>query len=146
MILVIDDVKSQREISSSMLQALGYRTAAVSGGEAATQIHLRPDDSGRRIGPFPPGDYTASLMAPEVKPDRHHVPASITSNGTTDIKFTFTPDGMIYGHVAAEPKPENRPAGTTGAHPGYQIGAGKIGRRLFGTGRDVFRVEGSGSG
>ena len=35
MILVIDDVKSQREISSSMLKALGYRTAAVSGGEAA---------------------------------------------------------------------------------------------------------------
>ena len=35
MILIIDDVKSQREISSSMLQALGYRTKAVSGGEAA---------------------------------------------------------------------------------------------------------------
>ena len=35
MILIIDDVKSQREISGSMLQALGYRTAAVSGGEEA---------------------------------------------------------------------------------------------------------------
>lgn len=78
---------------------------------AATQLHLSPDDSGRRIGPFPPGDYTASLMATEVKPDRHNVPVSITGNGTTGIKFKFTPDGMIYGHVTAEPKPENRPAG-----------------------------------
>jgi len=41
MILVIDDVKSQREISSSMLKALGYRTAAVSGGEAAVDYLMK---------------------------------------------------------------------------------------------------------
>jgi PAS domain S-box-containing protein len=35
MILVIDDVKSQREISCSMLERLGYRAMAVPGGEAA---------------------------------------------------------------------------------------------------------------
>lgn len=34
-ILVVDDVASQREISCRMLQALGYRTEAVSSGEAA---------------------------------------------------------------------------------------------------------------
>jgi len=35
MILVIDDVESQREISCRLLEALRYKTKAVSGGEAA---------------------------------------------------------------------------------------------------------------
>jgi two-component system, cell cycle sensor histidine kinase and response regulator CckA len=36
-ILVVDDVKSQREISCRMLDSLGYRHAAVSGGEEAIE-------------------------------------------------------------------------------------------------------------
>jgi pimeloyl-ACP methyl ester carboxylesterase len=80
-------------------------------GAAATEIHLSPDDSGRRIGPFPIGAYTASLMASAVKPDKHHVPVSIESNSTQSLKFSLTPDGMIYGHVAAAQNVENRPAG-----------------------------------
>ncbi len=80
-------------------------------GAAATQVHLSPDDSGRRIGPFPAGDYTASLMAPSIKPDRHHVPVAITSNVTHAVKFTLSPDGMIYGHVTAAPDAEDRSAG-----------------------------------
>jgi len=78
---------------------------------AATEIHLSPNDSGRRIGPFPTGAYTASLMAAAVKPDKHHVPVSIESNGTHSLKFSLKPDGMIYGHVAAAQNPEDRPAG-----------------------------------
>ena len=35
MILVVDDVKSQREVSCKMLNVLGYRTESVSSGEAA---------------------------------------------------------------------------------------------------------------
>jgi hypothetical protein len=50
-------------------------------------------------------------MAPAVKPDKHHVPVSIESNGTHDLKFSLTPDGMIYGHVAAAQNAEDRPAG-----------------------------------
>ena len=80
-------------------------------GAAATEIHLSPDESGRRIGPFPAGAYTASLMAAAVKPDKHHVPVSIESNGTYSLKFSLTPDGMIYGHVAAAQNAEDRPAG-----------------------------------
>ncbi len=78
---------------------------------AATEIHLSPSDSGRRIGPFPAGAYTASLMAAAVKPDKHHVPVSIKSNGTHNLKFSLTPDGMIYGHVSATQNTEDRPAG-----------------------------------
>ena len=80
-------------------------------GTAATELHLSPDDSGRRIGPFPVGDYTASLMAAAVRPDKHHVPVSITGNGTHDLKFRLKPDGMVYGHVATAQNAEDRPAG-----------------------------------
>ena len=37
MILVVDDVSSQREICCSMLERLGYKTKAVSGGEEAVE-------------------------------------------------------------------------------------------------------------
>jgi PAS domain S-box-containing protein len=37
MILVVDDVESQREISCKMLEALGYKTEAVSSGEEAVE-------------------------------------------------------------------------------------------------------------
>ena len=80
-------------------------------GMPATEIHLSPDDSGRRIGPFPPGDYTASLVAAAVRPDKHHVPVTIASDDTHDLKFTLQPDGMVYGHVATAQNAEDRPAG-----------------------------------
>ena len=78
---------------------------------AATEIHLSPDDSGRRIGPFPVGTYTASLMAAAIKPDKHHLPVTIEDNDTEILKFSLAPDGMVYGHVAAAQNAEDRPAG-----------------------------------
>lgn len=77
----------------------------------AIETHLSPDDSGRRVGPFPVGRYTASLMAAAAKADRHHVPVSITDNETGYLNFTFRPDGMVYGHVVARQDAEDRPAG-----------------------------------
>ena len=78
---------------------------------SATEIHLSPDDSGRRVGPFPAGDYTASLVAASAKADRHHIPVSIANNDTHDLSFTFRPDGMVYGHVFEKQRAEDRPAG-----------------------------------
>ncbi len=78
---------------------------------AATEIHLSPDDSGRQFGPFPVGDYTASLMAASAKADRHLVPVSVMNNDTRDLSFTFRPDGMAYGHVVVRQAAEDRPAG-----------------------------------
>jgi PAS domain S-box-containing protein len=43
MILVVDDVKSQREISCRMLEKLGYEAKAVSGGEEAIDYLKRHD-------------------------------------------------------------------------------------------------------
>ncbi len=91
---------------------------------AATEIHLSPDDSGQRIGPFPIGAYTASLMASAVKPDKHHAPVSIENNGTHGLKFSLTPDGMIYGHVAAAQNAEDRPAGMPAEQ--YMPGSRKV--------------------
>ena len=78
---------------------------------AQTEIHLSPNDRGRRLGPFPAGTYTASMMAAAVKPDKHHVPVSIETNGTQHLKFSLAPDGMIYGHVAAASNAVDRSAG-----------------------------------
>ena len=80
-------------------------------GAAATEIHLSPHDSGRRLGPFPSGTYTASLMAAAIRPDRHHLPVTIENNETQSLKFSLRPDGMVYGHVAAAQSAEDRPAG-----------------------------------
>ncbi len=91
---------------------------------AATEIHPSPDDSGQRIGPFPIGAYTVSLMASAVKPDKHHVPVSIENNGTHGLKFSLTPDGMIYGHVAAAQNAEDRPAGMPAEQ--YMPGSKKV--------------------
>lgn len=77
----------------------------------AIETHLSPDDSGCRVGPFPAGKYTASLMAAAAKADRHHVPTSIADNETGYLNFTFRPDGMVYGHVVARQDTEDRPAG-----------------------------------
>ncbi len=77
----------------------------------AIETHLSPDDSGRRVGPFPAGKYTASLVAAASKADRHHVPVSIAINDTRDLNFTFRPDGMVYGHVVSRQDAEDRPVG-----------------------------------
>ena len=77
----------------------------------AIETHLSPDDSGCRVGPFPAGKYTASLMAAAAKADRHHVPVTIADSDTGYLNFTFRPDGMVYGHVVARQDTENRPAG-----------------------------------
>ena len=81
---------------------------------AATEIHLSPDDSGQRVGPFPVGDYSVSLMAAAAKADQHHVPVSITQDETHDLSYTFRPDGMVYQHVVVKQEAENRPAGMPG--------------------------------
>ena len=76
-----------------------------------TEIHLSPDDSGRRIGPLPAGDYTASLMAAAVKANRNSMPVSIANDVTHALSFTFRPAGMVYGHVVVRQSAEDRPVG-----------------------------------
>ncbi|MDP1992430.1 MAG: alpha/beta hydrolase [Syntrophales bacterium] len=78
---------------------------------AETVISLSANDSGRILGPFPPGDYSASMIAIAANPGGKDVPVSIASNQTKDLNFVFTPDGTISGYVTTAMKPEDRPVG-----------------------------------
>jgi len=78
---------------------------------AETIIALSADDNGRILGPFPPGDYSASIVAAAVKPGKKDVPVSIENNTTKELDFVFTPDGIFSGYVTAALKPEDRPVG-----------------------------------
>ncbi len=78
---------------------------------AQTAIYLSANDNGRILGPFPPGDYSADMIAIAANPREKNVPVSIESNKTKELDFVFTPDGMIFGYVTTALKPEDRPAG-----------------------------------
>ena len=64
---------------------------------AETVIYLSANDNGRKLGPFPSGDYSVSIYAEAVKPRGGNIPVSIESNKTKEINFVFTPDGIISG-------------------------------------------------
>ncbi len=46
--------------------------------DAETVITLRPDDSGRVLGPFPPGDYSASMTAMAARTGEKNLPLSLS--------------------------------------------------------------------
>lgn len=76
-----------------------------------TIIALSANDDGRVLGPFPPGDYFASLTAMAAKPGEKNVPIAIRSGQTKELRFVLTPDGTIAGYATAALRPEDRPAG-----------------------------------
>ncbi len=78
---------------------------------ADTVVFLTADDNGRIIGPFPPGDYLASIVTMAGKPGKKHVPVSVESNTTRELDFVVTPDGVIRGCVTASLMPEDKIVG-----------------------------------
>jgi len=78
---------------------------------AETVISLSADDNDRILGPFPPGDYSASMAAIAANPGEKNVPVSIEGNKTKRLNFVFAPDGIISGYVTTALKPEDRPVG-----------------------------------
>lgn len=74
-------------------------------------IPLSAADQGRKLGPFPAGNYSASMVALAVKPEKKEVPVSIENNKLKNIDFVLTPDGTISGYVTAAMKEEDRPVG-----------------------------------
>ena len=79
--------------------------------DAEIVITLSADDNGRILGPFPLGDYSASMVAMATRAGEKNVPLSIESSKTKDLNFVFTPDGTISGYVTTALKAEDRPAG-----------------------------------
>ncbi len=76
-----------------------------------TEVALRPDDNGKKLGPFPDGNYIASIYAEGVRPIKNKVPVSIESDHINEINFSFVPDGMLSAYVMAAIKPENKTVG-----------------------------------
>jgi len=72
---------------------------------------LNPDDNGRVLGPFPPGKYSATMIAAAAKTVAKNVPLAIKGGKTNDLNFVFTPDGIVSGYVTTALKAEDRPAG-----------------------------------
>jgi pimeloyl-ACP methyl ester carboxylesterase len=81
-----------------------------------SEVALRPEDNGRRLGPFPSGDYLASIFAEGVKPIKNRVPVSVESNTTNELNFSFIPDGTLTVYVTTAIKAENKAVGM----PGWQ--------------------------
>ncbi|OQX14041.1 MAG: hypothetical protein BWK76_15285 [Desulfobulbaceae bacterium A2] len=76
-----------------------------------TVIYLSDTDSGKILGPFPPGDYTVSIIAPASFPTTTNIPVTLASGTTEEVNFTLTPDGTLAGYVTAALQPEDRPVG-----------------------------------
>ena len=99
----IDPSEGVRPRPTLVLQPVGNK-------QSETIVNLNADDNGRILGPFPAGDYLASLGAITAIGERY-VPVTITNNATSELQYDLTPDNIISGYVATVLKPENRTAG-----------------------------------
>jgi hypothetical protein len=78
---------------------------------AATVTYVSADENGATLGPFPPGDYLASLLDVAAKPGKSYVPVTIMRNGASDLSFTLHPDAVICGYVTNAVRPKGWAAG-----------------------------------
>ena len=79
--------------------------------DTETVIFLDDEDNGKILGPFPTGDYVASLVTLAAKPEKNEIPVSIESNNTNDLNFVLMPDGVIRGCVTASLQAEDKSMG-----------------------------------
>ena len=63
-------------------------------------VYLDPEDSGRRYGPFLPGNYEVSLVAYSFVPEPAAVPVTIRPGETPTVEFSMKPRGNLIGYVA----------------------------------------------
>jgi hypothetical protein len=88
-----DPFEGERPPPTLVLQPIGKKNA-----EKA--INLSAADSGRRLGPFPAGDYLASFGALTAVGKRN-VPVTIESNETSELTYALTHDHIIYGTLVS---------------------------------------------
>lgn len=80
------------------------------------RIYLSPSDNGKVVGPFPVGNYRATLYSDGAKPDKTKVAISIDSQTTKTLDFVFTPDGIVAGNVASVINPSDHSVGMPPDH------------------------------
>lgn len=69
-------------------------------------------DSGALLGPFPAGNYQASLMAYAFKTSPRSTPVTIAAGRIPELAFLFEPTGVLSGYIGAEVKAGDNPAGS----------------------------------
>jgi len=72
---------------------------------------LWESDNDKIMGPLPPGDYYAAMVAMAAKPREKNIFFSIENNKTKELNFVFEPDGELYGCVTAALKTKDKFAG-----------------------------------
>ena len=71
-----------------------------------TVIDLSANDVGRKIGPFPAGDYLASFGALTAI-GKSFVPVTIENNKTNELNYVLTPDNIISGSLLSALQSKN---------------------------------------
>jgi pimeloyl-ACP methyl ester carboxylesterase len=77
---------------------------------AKTIVYVNANDSGKKLGPFPAGDYLASFGALTAIGQKY-LPVTIENNETSELTYVLTPDNIISGYIATALKSEDRVAG-----------------------------------
>ena len=101
------------------LPALYLKPVGEQGKE--TWIYLSPDDTGREHGPFYPGHYEVSLIAPAFKPDPISMPVEIEEGSVPQVRFTMEPAGFIRGYIADNKQPNMQAGDPQNPNPEIQI-------------------------
>ncbi len=106
--------------------------------DAETVISLNTNNSGKILGPLPPGDYLASLVAAPAKSVKRQVPVTIEGNQTSELHYALIPDGIIAGRVTTALKPKDWTAGM----PNERVTPQSISLSGAGIHRIVYPIEG----
>lgn len=69
-------------------------------------------DSGRALGPFPPGTYNVGLMARGFKATPASAQVTIGAGGIPGLAFALTPQGTLSGYIGADVTSADNPAGS----------------------------------
>ena len=120
-----------------ILRALGQ-------SKTETAISLSPMDSGRVLGPFPCGQYSANLFAAAVKSQKEWVSFSIDKQSTHDLNFVFSPDGTIAGYISTVKNQQDMPVGMPDwdyPSQGYDIRVQSVTLTGAGTHRTLFPLD-----
>lgn len=72
-------------------------------------------DSGRELGPFPPGTYHVGLMARAFKSTPASTRVTIGAGGMADLAFSLTPQGTLSGYIGTAITSADNPAGSASA-------------------------------
>ncbi|MCH8622139.1 alpha/beta hydrolase [Undibacterium sp. TS12] len=84
----------------------------VDGSREKILLPMSAHDSGVALGPIPPGEYTASVVAYGFATVPAKTPVLISNGKKAELKFSFVPQGVLSAYIGAEIKPGDNPAGS----------------------------------